>query len=232
VKNPATGKRVSRLNPPESWVITEVPQLRIIDHELWQAVKARQIQAQKHSRATRTLASSPESSADNDADASANPPKSGFWSHQRPRYLLTGLMRCSVCGGGYTKISANLFGCAAARNKGTCDNRLNIRTDALEDIVCAGLKQRLMDPEIFKEFAAAFIAERNTIIAQQNAHFEAAKLELGRVKSEQKALVKALKDGFPARTVNDEAIALEAKEDELNALLASQPASRPAGPAS
>ena len=65
-----------------------------------------------------------------------------------PCYLLTGLMRCGVCGGGYTKISANLFGCAAARNKGTCDNRLNIRTDALEDIVCVGLKQRLMDPDI------------------------------------------------------------------------------------
>ena len=145
VKNPTTGKRVSRLNPPESWVITEVPELRIIDDELWQGVKARQIQAHKHALSTRTLASGTESSADNDADASANPPKSGFWSHQRPRYLLTGLMRCGVCGGGYTKISANLFGCAAARNKGTCDNRLNIRTDRLEDIVLAGLKHRLMD---------------------------------------------------------------------------------------
>jgi site-specific DNA recombinase len=103
-----------------------------------------------------------------------------------PCYLLTGLMRCGVCGGGYTKISANLFGCAAARNKGTCDNRLNIRTEVLEDIVLAGLKHRLMAPEIFKEFAAAFIAERNTIVAQQNAHFAAAKSELGRVKSRQK----------------------------------------------
>ncbi|GLR65408.1 hypothetical protein GCM10010909_00860 [Acidocella aquatica] len=41
--------------------------------------------------------------------------KTGFWSHQRPKHLLTGLMRCGVCGGGYSKISATLFGCAAAR---------------------------------------------------------------------------------------------------------------------
>ena len=29
-------------------------------------------------------------------------------------------------------ISADLVGCSTARNKGTCDNRLNIRRDALE----------------------------------------------------------------------------------------------------
>lgn len=42
VKNPATGKRVSRLNPPEQWIVTDVPELRIVDDALWQAVKARQ----------------------------------------------------------------------------------------------------------------------------------------------------------------------------------------------
>ena len=120
-------------------------------------------------------------------------PNTGFWSHQRPRYLLSGLMRCGACGGGYTEISANLFGCAAARDKGTCDNRLNIRTEALEETVCTGLKERLMDPEIFKEFTASFIAER--ILAQQNVHFTAAKMELVQVKTRQKAVVKALGDG-------------------------------------
>jgi hypothetical protein len=42
IKDPNTGKRVSRLNPPSTWVITELPELRIIDDELWEAVKARQ----------------------------------------------------------------------------------------------------------------------------------------------------------------------------------------------
>ena len=127
VKDPSTGKRVSRLNPPESWVIREVPPLRIVDDELWQAVKAQQHRASKKSPDKRPTM----------------PPKtkpSGFWSHQRPRYLLSGLMRCGACGGGYTKISANLFGCAAARNKGTCDNRLNIRTEALEKSSAPGSK--------------------------------------------------------------------------------------------
>ncbi len=224
LKDPSTGKRVSRPNPPESWVITEVPELRIVDDELWQAVKARQAEARK-----RAFLPGGSSSSNNEAndDASAKP-KTGFWSNQRPKHLLTGLMRCGVCGGAYSKINVNLFGCAAARNKGTCDNRLNIRVEAVDDIVLVGLKQRLMNPEIFKEFAAAFIAERNTILAQQNAQFDAAKAELTRVKSRQKVLVQALADGVPARTVKDEMIALEAKEDELTALLANQPASEPA----
>ncbi|KYB45799.1 DNA resolvase [Brucella anthropi] len=38
IKDPSTGKRVSRLNPQSEWIITEVPELRIVDDVLWQAV--------------------------------------------------------------------------------------------------------------------------------------------------------------------------------------------------
>ena len=39
VKDPETGKRVSRLNPEHEWVIKEVPELRIIDDETWGIVQ-------------------------------------------------------------------------------------------------------------------------------------------------------------------------------------------------
>lgn len=63
------------------------------------------------------------------------------WPTQRPHpgktrsmnaRVLAGLMKCGRCGSGYTLISKDLLGCAAARNKGTCNNRLNIRRDTLE----------------------------------------------------------------------------------------------------
>jgi len=41
VKDPSTGRRVSRMNAESEWILAEVPELRIIDDELWQAVKAR-----------------------------------------------------------------------------------------------------------------------------------------------------------------------------------------------
>ena len=40
IKDPATGKRVSRLNPEPLWITKEVPHLRIIADETWAAVQA------------------------------------------------------------------------------------------------------------------------------------------------------------------------------------------------
>jgi len=34
-RDPETRKRVSRLNPPKAWVVTDVPELRIIDDAIW-----------------------------------------------------------------------------------------------------------------------------------------------------------------------------------------------------
>ena len=50
IKDPSTGRRVSRLNDPQQRVVVEVPELRIIDDELWQAVKARQAAADQQGR--------------------------------------------------------------------------------------------------------------------------------------------------------------------------------------
>ena len=53
-----------------------------------------------------------------------------------------GIAKCGCCGASYVKISRNLFGCAAARNKGTCDNRLNIRIDVFEAVILDDLRHR------------------------------------------------------------------------------------------
>jgi hypothetical protein len=39
IKDPQTGKRISRLNLQSKWIIGEVPELRIIDQDLWDQVK-------------------------------------------------------------------------------------------------------------------------------------------------------------------------------------------------
>jgi site-specific DNA recombinase len=41
VKDPDTGKRVSRLNPSSVWITTDVPHLRIVPDELWSAANAK-----------------------------------------------------------------------------------------------------------------------------------------------------------------------------------------------
>jgi site-specific DNA recombinase len=38
VKDPTSGKRLARLNPEASWIVQDVPALRIIEQSLWDEV--------------------------------------------------------------------------------------------------------------------------------------------------------------------------------------------------
>lgn len=126
LKDPETGKRVSRLNPESEWILQEVPELRIVEPDLWEAAKVRQATT-TWSQKTRGDGVHPLNSL------------------KRPRHLFTAMTRCGCCGGGFSMISKTLLGCSTARNKGTCDNRMTIRRDVLEKSVLNGLRTRLMD---------------------------------------------------------------------------------------
>ncbi|WP_208354013.1 recombinase family protein [Pseudaestuariivita rosea] len=41
-KHPETGKRVSKVKPDSEWITDDVPELCIVDQDLWEAVKRRQ----------------------------------------------------------------------------------------------------------------------------------------------------------------------------------------------
>jgi hypothetical protein len=45
LKDPDTGKRVARANPPSEWITKDVPELRIIDDEVWQAASSATMRA-------------------------------------------------------------------------------------------------------------------------------------------------------------------------------------------
>ena len=77
VKNPDSGKRVSKLNPEDQWIIKDTPELRIIEQSLWDAVKDRQQSISKNTR----------------PDVNSEKP---FWDKTRPKYLLSGLLKCGV----------------------------------------------------------------------------------------------------------------------------------------
>jgi site-specific DNA recombinase len=73
--------------------------------------------------------------------------ENGIWERRRARYLLSGLARCGLCGGGFSMISATHLGCSTARNKGSCSSRTAIKRTELEARVLGALKSKLMDPE-------------------------------------------------------------------------------------
>ena len=124
VKDPETGKRISRPNREDKWIIQDVPELNIIDQDLWDKVKARQAKL--------------------DAAPSQKIPNSNWGDRRRPKYLFSGLMKCGQCGGGAVIWNQIRIGCANARNKGTCNNKHTIRRDRLEATVLDGLQHHLM----------------------------------------------------------------------------------------
>ena len=200
IKDPATGKRVSRLNPEAEWIFQDVPDLRIVDQDLWDRVKARQ----------KTIVT----------DHSDDTPNR-LHERQRGKYLFSGLTKCGCCGGGYSMISSTHIGCSTARNRGTCDNRLNIRRDELEARVLNALKGHLMDPALFKEFCDEFTRQMNRRRMEARASLDVARGEAKRIDRELERLVQHIAEGHgEGRAIGKRIATLEGRQDELNRALA------------
>ncbi|WP_323009862.1 hypothetical protein [Paracoccus sp. (in: a-proteobacteria)] len=117
-------------------------------------------------------------------------------------------------------ISKDLLGCSTARNKGTCDNRVNIRRDALEASVLNGLKKHLMEPDLFKEFCIEFTREVNRLRMERGADLEVARRDLDRTTRELDKAIDAILQGVPPLTLKDKITQLEARKAELTEKLA------------
>ncbi|WP_109614973.1 recombinase family protein [Pseudaminobacter salicylatoxidans] len=202
VKDPDTGKRQARPNPESEWVTQDTPELRILDDELWNAVKARQ----------------GENRTERDQSGVADVRKMNY--RRRPRYLFSGLTKCACCGGGYSAISASHIGCSTARNKGTCENRVNIRRDELESRVLNALRTRMLDPKIFAEFCDAYTRETNRLRMESSGHIDRAKAEIEKIDREvQKLMDLYLKDALSVDDVKERGDKLRARKAELSDFL-------------
>ena len=207
IKDPDTGKRQGRLNAKEEWVIEGVPDLRIVDQGIWDQVKSRQATTRR--RVT----------TETDGVRSERA--------RRPRYLLSGLLRCGSCGGGFSKISQHHYGCSTARNKGTCGNLLSIRRDIIEASVLDGLKEHLMHPGCVKAFITEFHIEMNRLASTQDIERDRITRDLTKTERDIQKLIEAIKDGVPGQTIKGEMQTLEDQRQELAHALEGAPASMP-----
>ncbi|MFY0624587.1 MAG: recombinase family protein [Pelagimonas sp.] len=197
VKNPATGKRVSRLNPEDKWVITEVPDLRIIDQDLWDTVKSQQGVYNKKDKP--------------------------LHARNRPTYLLSHLVKCGCCGGGFAMHNKTHLSCSTAKNKGTCTNKLTIKREELEAKVLHALNANLMDERLVDAFCKEYTNRMNELRRDQNASRNAYIKEQHNLMREKQKIVQSICDGVPAEMIKDRAVAVNDRLKELEALLSQQP---------
>ncbi|BAI71504.1 site-specific DNA recombinase [Azospirillum sp. B510] len=189
VKDPETGKRVPRLNPPEKWTVVEVPDLRIVTDEVWHAV-----QAVKEEHARLPLTARP-----------------------RAKHLLSGLVRCAVCGGSYVVKTQDYMGCSTHRESGAgaCSNNRTVKIEALEQRVLAGIKEKLMSPASIAEFVRLYHAERQQLEAASRRKRTEATTRLADVTKQIERIVDAITEGLVTPKLKTRLAELESERVRL-----------------
>ncbi|MEW5704394.1 MAG: recombinase family protein [Pseudomonadota bacterium] len=203
IKDPETGKRVSRLNPEANWIVQDVPDFRIVEQELWERVKVRQGELRVYTK----------------AEAKNGKQEAAYWDRRRPRHLFSGLIKCGVCGGGVVNLNMHRAGCASARNKGTCDNTRTLRRDEIEATILDGLRHHLMDPELFAVFCEEYTRHLNKLRMEHNAARTGMTARLAKIDRELDKMIDAICDGIPAAKVKDRMWELENEKADLQAKL-------------
>ena len=200
VKDPSTGKRVSRQNDPSDWIMTEVPELRIIDDTLWARVKARQ----------EALDATP---------AVQGIKASRFWERRRADHLLTGLVHCGCCGGLMAAVGRDYLACSAARKLDTCSARKGIRRFVLEGVVLDLLKTRLMQPDAVATFVKDHAEQSNARNAEQSQSRARLDAERAGLKRKLEGLYDAIAEGLRSPGLKEKLLDLEARVASIDEAL-------------
>ncbi len=136
-RNPDSEKRERRyrLREHSEWIEVAVPDLRIVDDAQWSAV---QTQIEQRSRPS------------NDVPIARQ---------NRRKHLLSGLIRCSCCGSGYTISGKDYYRCAGQKERGTCSNTVSVRKGPLETATLSILQHQLLTEDHARLFAEEFQRE-------------------------------------------------------------------------
>jgi DNA invertase Pin-like site-specific DNA recombinase len=205
IKDPSTGRRVSRRNPQDDWIRTEVPQLRIVDDALWQAAKARQAELAKLFAATTIGVREARAKRLNTA--------------RRPMFLLSGLLTCGSCGGKYGVILKDRYGCLNHHRRGSCDNGRTIRRPVIEQRVLSGLTDRLVSAEAVAEAVRAYHQEMNRQNHERRAQTDTDRQALPKIERAIKGIMAAIEDGMYQPAMKARMAELEGQKAELETRL-------------
>lgn len=200
IKDPSTGKRISRPNAKAEHKTADAARLKIVDDELWAAAQA--VKAIKST--TRPEAS------------------------RKPKRLLSGLLKCGSCGAGMSSHGTDRKGvrlqCSAVKESGTCSNTRRVYRDDVEAAVLDGLAEKLIAPEWFELYISEYLAERKRLMAGATASRARLERRAGEIRRELARAVEAILKGTidhatmaePIRRLEQEKEAVDAELATLN----------------
>ena len=198
LKDPATGKRISRENPEREWHRQSAPELRIVDDRTWELVQCRR--------------------------AERGGPH--LYQQRRPQRPLSGLIYCGACGARFIVATHDYLRCSARTNRGTCETSRTLLMSEVEQRVLSALRSYLLSPDVVASAVDAYQKERKRVAEERRRSRH--KLEAAAAEVERKIsrLLTLVENGHadPIATgprINE----LVAERKRLAAELSQQPAS-------
>ncbi|WP_440589614.1 recombinase family protein [Pelagibacterium mangrovi] len=205
VKDPDTGKRLSRPVPRDQWQTAEIPELRIMPDELFEAVQ-KQLNGRRHVNRRENIG-----------------------VHKRPKRLLSGLLKCGACGSGMSVAGVDKSGrtrlrCSAHTNSGNCPDPKTYYLDEVEALVIESLTKELATADQIKRYAEVYQKERRKQAIQENRRRIEIEVRLKAIEKENMRLVELmLLDGADTATLGAKTKVNGAERDQLQLELASLP---------
>jgi len=121
----------------------------------------------------------------------------------RPKALFSGLIHCGVCSRPFSRRGQDRYACSARFTNGSCANTRTIARADLEQRVLAGLKERMMAPEMVAEAMRAYAEETNRLNRERRASGEGYRSELAKIPRTLKQMLSAIEDGGHTRGTTD-----------------------------
>ena len=195
IKDPVTGRRLRTMRPVSEWVITESPDLKIVDDDLWAACELR-------IKGLRSITKAQRDSGKNTGGRAAN-------------YLLSGILRCSECGGSYSIVFRDTYGCSTHKNRGktACSNGLKVKRTTIESVLLEKIKKSLISEEAFRVFEA----EARQAIKDLRPDQSGAQKRLREAQNEIGNIMGAIKAGIITSSTKSALLAAENKQADAEA---------------
>jgi site-specific DNA recombinase len=185
-KEPDSRKRQARPNDQSAWRVKDVPDLRIVDQELWSRAHAALRPYQTSEKLTR-----------------------------RPKKLLSGKLRCGLCGGRMNIIGNDRWGCFSHKEEGICSNGKTISNHIVEAKVWAAMQSQWLHPDAIAAYVDQFQKTANEAQRQRKKNRSDIDSRLAQIDIEQERIVDAVGSGVDPAKLGARSTALSAETQSL-----------------
>jgi hypothetical protein len=186
------------MRPRSEWISRDDESLRIISHSQWERAQRRM-----HPKDDARL-------------------KAGG----RPKYLLSGLLRCDKCGAHYIMRDKRAYACSSFLNGAACSNGIHVRRDRVESVLLDPIRNDLLSPERVQRMAKEM--QRSYLEAARATQARAAEAprELEDLAARIERLRERLRRGDPDMTGDEIEAAIDRAEAKRRELQNQQPAAK------